>query len=85
MAGRSPPGMSRRRSGLLQRRGMSSLVAAVRMTRTARPRHDVDGAEIRTAVFARVALFLTPLVEFVLALMASRRMPGTSRHSQCSH
>jgi len=66
----------------LQRRRMFSLVAAVGMTRTARTRHDADGAEIRTAVFARVAVFLTPLIEFMPALVASRRMPGTTRPRQ---
>ena len=61
---------------------MFSLVAAVGMTRTARTCHDADGAEIRTAVFARVAVFLSPLIEFMLAPVASRRMPGTGLSRQ---
>ena len=66
----------------LQRRGMFPLVAAVGMTRTTRPRHDTDGTEIRAAVFARVAVFLSPLVEFMFAPVASRRMPGTGLSRQ---
>ena len=66
----------------LQRRRMFSLVAAVGMTRTARTRHDADGAEIRTAELARVAIFLTPLIKFMFAPVASRRMPGTGLSRQ---
>ncbi len=61
---------------------MFSLVAAVGMTRTARTRHDADGAEIRTAVFARVAVFLSSLIEFMFAPVTSRRMPGTGLSRQ---
>ena len=69
----------------LQRRGMFPLVAAVGMTRTASARHGADGAESRPAVLARIAVFLTPLVEFVLALVASRRMARTTRPRQRIH
>lgn len=61
---------------------MFPLVAAVRMTRTARSRHDTDGTEIRAAVLARIAVFLTPLIEFMLVPVASRRMPGTGLSRQ---
>lgn len=61
---------------------MFSLVAAVGMTRTARTCHDADGAEIRTAILARVAVFLSPLIEFMFAPVASRRMPGTGLSRQ---
>ena len=57
---------------------MFPLVAAVGMTRTARPRHGADGAEIRTAVRARIAVFLSSLVELMSATVASRRMPRTT-------
>lgn len=64
---------------------MFPLEATVGMTRTTRPRHSADGAEGRPAVLARIAVFLTPLVEFVLALVASRRMARTTRPRQRMH
>ena len=84
-AGHSLPEMPRRIQSFLQCRGMFPLVAAVGMTRTARPRHGADGTEIRTAILARVAVFFAPLVEFMPALVASCRMPGTARPRQRLH
>ena len=64
---------------------MFPLVAAVGMTRTARSRHDANGAEIRTAILARVTVFLTPFVELMSAFVASRGMTRTTPCRQRIH
>ena len=74
-----------RRLVFLQRGGMFPLVAAVGVTRTAPPSHGADGAESRTAVIARVAVFLSTLVEFMSTPVASRRMTRTTPPRQRIH
>ena len=66
------------RAHISQRRGMSALVVAVRVTRTGLRGQTADRRKLRPAVFAGVLRFFISLVKFVPAAMVAIRVTRTS-------